>query len=247
VTLIHLDGDVDTGQACLGPEECFKHHSGCATSRKDTADAENGEADPGPRVAWHGEFFRERFYETALPERMKKMTVLEDIHLQMLALLDANHDLAEWFARRHGLGKENDEDDWGYFSYSLVDDLAPAVFGMDVETAMAEYRAMVIEAVMQPRFGPRLRRVTADYLGIDLKREWRLNKEYLNKKTIKEMLALGEDLGIFRDRKAQAFLYEVLGKKRNKWASCRKGELIRVFLESGVDLAGKVPAEILAE
>ena len=65
-------------------------------------------------------------------------------------------------------------------------------------------------------------------------------------KTIKEMLKLGEDLGVFSDKKAQAFLYETLLKKRGSFKSCKKAELIRVFLESGVDLDGKVPAEILA-
>jgi len=68
---------------------------------------------------------------------------------------------------------------------------------------------------------------------------------YLDSKTFGQLLELGEQHGIFADQKAQAFLYEKLGKKRKSWKSCKKSELKRVFLESGVDLAGKVPAEIL--
>ena len=60
------------------------------------------------------------------------------------------------------------------------------------------------------------------------------------------MLAIGEKFKIFTDKKAQKFLYEVLLKKRGKFTNCKKSELIRVFMESGIDLAGKVPQEILA-
>ena len=54
-------------------------------------------------------------------------------------------------------------------------------------------------------------------------------------------------MGIFDDPKAKTFLFEKLLKKRGKFTTCKKPELIRVFLESGADLAGKVPPEILAE
>ena len=50
---------------------------------------------------------------------------------------------------------------------------------------------------------------------------------------------------IFTNQKAQDFLFEKLLKKRGKFTSCKKGELIRVFMESGVDLVGKVPDEVL--
>jgi len=43
------------------------------------------------------------------------------------------------------------------------------------------------------------------------------------------------------------FLFEDLLKKRGNYKSCKKGELIRLFLESGADLAGVLPAEILGE
>jgi hypothetical protein len=85
------------------------------------------------------------------------------------------------------------------------------------------------------------------WLGMDLQKEWTINQEYLEAKTKAEMLSMGESLGILNDPKAQAFLYEKLGKKRGKIEACKKGELIRVFLESGVDLAGKVPDEILVK
>jgi len=63
---------------------------------------------------------------------------------------------------------------------------------------------------------------------------------------VAEIMDIGEKFGIFQDRKAQAFLYEKLLKKRGNFKSCKKPELVRIFLESGVDLKGVVPEEILA-
>lgn len=58
------------------------------------------------------------------------------------------------------------------------------------------------------------------------------------------MLIFGEELGIFEDSQAQAYLHDKIGKKR--FDKCKKPELVDVFLKSGADLAGKVPKEILA-
>lgn len=38
---------------------------------------------------------------------------------------------------------------------------------------------------------------------------------------------------------------KILKKKPGKFDSCKKTELIDVFLESGVNLVGKVPEEII--
>ena len=59
------------------------------------------------------------------------------------------------------------------------------------------------------------------------------------------MLAIGEQFGLFDDPMAVAFLSDTLNRKAFK--ACKKGELIRVFLESGADTSGMVPGEILAD
>jgi len=51
--------------------------------------------------------------------------------------------------------------------------------------------------------------------------------------------------GIDKDTKAQAFLHEKLNKKRGRFDTCKKAELVDIFLKSGIDLSGKVPSEIL--
>jgi hypothetical protein len=98
---------------------------------------------------------------------------------------------------------------------------------------------------MQPGYGPNGRHAIAQHFGIDLSKEWRITEDYLKAKTIKEILVFGKKLGFWQDKKAQAYLYEKLGKKRGAFESCKKTDLIKVILKSGMDLAGKVPEEIL--
>ena len=86
--------------------------------------------------------------------------------------------------------------------------------------------------------------------GINLSSDFPITKEYLLKMTKPELIALGaelrfNDLGLWATPGVVSFIFEVLGRKRNaKPESLKKDELIRCFLESGVDLKGKAPAEI---
>ena len=82
----------------------------------------------------------------------------------------------------------------------------------------------------------------ASYQEIGMKLSCLPGVEYLDKKTIKEILAMGNKLGIFKDAKAVVYL-EKLGKK--DYDKCNKKELVNIFLQSGADLSGKVPDEIL--
>ena len=131
------------------------------------------------------------------------------------------------------------------YHYSSLDEKWRYIESLSNDEVQAIIKEAAIQITLQYGFGPKTRHVIGSYLGFDLKRDWQLNEEYLNKKTIKEILAMGEKYNIFNDKKAQDFLYEVLLKKRGKFANCKKKELVRVFLESGIDLAGKVPQEIL--
>ncbi|GAH41488.1 unnamed protein product [marine sediment metagenome] len=89
------------------------------------------------------------------------------------------------------------------------------------------------------------RLAAAAHLGISLKKEFAVTRDYLEKKTIREMLEFGESSGLFKDPNIRNYLIQKLKKKAGKYASCKKSELVDLFLRSGVDLVGKVPAEIL--
>lgn len=246
VSLLEEDGRVFHKKVCINVK-CFKK---TYEKPKNKGSAENGE-DPEdtPRVAWHGEYFREKFYETRLPEKFNQLQISADNpdantikdRLALFALLKSNDDLHHWFAGKVGI--EQDEDrHWFRLSDS---EIFGAIEKMDFSQIKEMLECATIETIMQSTFGAPGRRIVADHLGIDLAKEWVVTEEYLKKKTKDEILSIGEKFGIFQDKNAQAFLYEVLNKKRGKFKSCKKSELIRVFLESGADLAGMVPDEIL--
>ena len=249
VTLIDLDGTVDEGKVCIGDKGCFNKVT--ATGPKNTPKKKQDTG--GPRVAWHGEHFREEFYNEQLPMRFEKLPADDPrvVQFALISLLDSNRDLRTWFSLRHGLGdaRKIAEEAPERLEWWCVEIKAAAevVFRMDFDQVLVELKEASLQVILMGPFGPDGRRQVGDYLDIDLKAEWRITKEYLDKKVIKEILAMGEEFGVFENPKAQAFLYEALGKKRKAFKNCKKSELIRVFLESGVDLAGKVPAEILAE
>ena len=116
---------------------------------------------------------------------------------------------------------------------------------MDISELYLAFKEASAHIIMGPQAGADERHKIASYLGIDLSKEWEMTEEYCKKKTVKELLTIGELHGIFTDPKAEAFLFEKLLKKRKNFKTCKKGELVRLFMESGVELKGKVPDEIL--
>jgi len=232
VSLIDLRGRFETDQACVGDKNCFKQTTAPPSKKKEKAKQEKA----GVRVAWHGEYFREAFYKTALPAKLKAMPYDDDKSRRILlfSLLDVSHEAREAFGKKYGLGKEY---------YSIADaKLWKHISGMGDASLQAALHEAAITISMTSAFGAANRRDIADHVGIDLGKEWRITEEYLGKKTIKEMIAMGDKLKIFKDAKAREYLQK-LGKK---WFdNCNKKELVNVFLHSGADLAGKVPDEIL--
>lgn len=240
VTLLEITGKEYGGKVCLNPH-CY-HQMEKAEA---TGESKPKKKKDAPRVAWHGEHFREKFYQQALPARFEPLPP-DDLKVQRLllfALVRSHRDLAPWFADRHQVKNFNKEGyDFTGFSPKL---LWQVICRMPVDQIKAEIKAFTVQICMKS-FCADDRQAMAENVEIDLSKEWKLTEEYLQKKTVAEMMDMGEKLGIFADPKAQNFLYEILMKKRGSFKSCKKKELIRVILESGVDLAGKVPAEILS-
>lgn len=240
VTILQITGQEYNGKICLNPY-CYREMEKAKAASEPKPEKKK---EDGPRVAWHGEHFREVFYQQTLPERFGPIPP-EDLKVQRLILfaLVRNHsDLAEWFADRHQVKEFNGH---GYYCGFSTKPLWKLISGMDLELVKTEIKAFSVQVCMES-FCANDRQAMAENVEIDLSKEWRLTEEYLQKKTVAEMMDMGEKLGIFADPKAQNFLYEILMKKRGSFKSCKKKELIRVILESGIDLAGKVPAEILS-
>lgn len=253
LSVIRVDGQVYKAKTCFGDKDCFEKMRPKSKKKKEKDQKEK----TGPRVPWHGEHFREEFFKSALPKKIGQAKSDSDKILQLIlfSMIDAQPELKGWIHKKHKI----DDDEFESLS-GEVDDGKP-YWGntyLAREKIIKKIRTMKTKElyenlheastlILMREATPDCRRLFAEHFGIDLKRDWRITEKYLEKKTIGEMMEIGEKHGIFSDRKAQTFLYEVLNKKRGKFSSCKKAELIRVFLESGVDLAGKVPEEILAD
>ena len=240
VSLLYDDGRPCREKACIDPK-CYKKTYE-KSKNKGKAKGSGSNPDDGPRVPWHGEYFREQFYQTRLPEKFKEVRPREVVadRLTLFSLLKSNGELHSWFSKKLDLKKA--ENDYGHYWLDSKE-LFASIAEMDIDRIAELLKEASLQVILQG--DPDRRRVVGDHIGIDLAKEWIINEEYLQKKTKAEILSIGEKFGIFQDDNARAFLFEVLNKKRGKFKSCKKSELVRVFLESGADLSGKVPDEIL--
>lgn len=265
VTLLKVSGKSDHPFVCIGDGKCFEETKKKGQSGKDRK-AQNGkeeQRDPDqPRVAWHGEFFRERFLEVQLPIRFEAIRPEDEpaVRLALFSLLDAEPGVEGWFVSKRGIkdpGNEelypdDDEDDeygptedlYGY-TYVPREVIWKHIEGMIYGEVMDWLKRCSVQVLMH-KASPAVRHLVGKHVGIDLAKEWRITKEYLDKKTVAEIHAIAEEWKLWERKEAQVFLFETLNKKRGTFRGCKKDELVRIILESGMDLAGVVPKEILA-
>ncbi len=251
VTIIRPSGKVFHERCCIDGA-CYKAREKEARNKQqkpapdcDAGDVKEKEA---PRVAWHGSHFREIFYQQKIRERTERMPWNDDRMLRMLLfalLCHAGSTLGTWFGRRHALAGPDGEIAEDSTYYWLDRNAAlERIMSMDINAVWEDLGDATVELVLdKAQVTGDQRRAIGGLLGIDLSAEWRIDAEYLAKKTTREILSFGQGLGIFDDPAAVSFLQNTLGRK--SFRACKKAELVRVILESGADLAGKVPAEIL--
>lgn len=242
-------GEVHHERACVNPA-CYrktfqiKRSLGRQTDPKERAEK---------RAETQGVLFREEFFKERIPRAIESVDQ-EDKRVDYLALaslLYSNRRLHGWFFKSLPPDTQNmlDQDaageppEW----YELEpEEIWKALQNQPLQFVRLLLRDAAGQAIMQPEFRPEGRYQVGRSLGMDLAKEWRIHESYLQAKTKAEILDIGDKLGITSDVRALTFLTENLHKK-GSWGACKKGELIRVFLESGVDLAGKVPEEILVK
>jgi len=242
ITVLEINGKAHYKQACAGDVKCFQ--SIRMKPQKAEKKAGKGEAAipaaDEPRVSWHGRHFREEFYQVTLPGVFEQVPAddARALRIALAAILNSNREV-----RRHFILKYTGRDmDRHYFM--PFEPVWHLIEQMDSASILAAIKAMaLLVALQKDTTDHSIRGLMAAHLGVDLARDWRITPEYLEKKTTAEILDFGEKLGIFTDPKAEAFLKDTLKKK--KFTALKKGELVRLVLESGVELAGKVPDEIL--
>ncbi|WP_028316662.1 ParB/RepB/Spo0J family partition protein [Desulfatibacillum aliphaticivorans] len=235
-TILRTRGEIYEGRVCLGDKGCF---------RKLTAPSSTS-SGPAPRDRNHGPEFREKFFQQQIPLRLKDVDPSADksFHLALFALLSSNKDAKTWYGETYKVGKvKHPGESWAYLE---IDDrvLFRTITDISLDETMLRIKEVSAQIALQERtYG--VRPHVAAYLGVDIGTEWEITEEYLKRKTKAEIIELGNLFEIFSSGEAKAFLFETLGKKRGKFETCKKSELVQVFLESGIDLAGKIPSEIL--
>lgn len=232
--------DTHYKRACVGEKSCFDKIFSAARAAE-TGDQQKSGPTEGqggqPRVAWHGEFFREQFFHERIPQRFEKFSAGEvhAVQLSLFALVKSKWELTSWFMKTYGGEKKT--------SYFDQHEIFKPISEMTLQEANDALKEATLTMMMYDDFMADARLVVAGHIGIDLSKEWVFNREYLQKKYIPEIIGMGEMFGIFKDPKAKKYLNDEIGKK--SFDACKKAELIDVFLKSGVDLTGKVPSEIL--
>ena len=237
LTIIHLEGEVDEGQACFGKDDCYETIGRQATVEKTQKERQEREENGGPRVTWHAEHFREEFLRKRLPERYQEFghSHINVARIALFAFLKSDQDL--FFVLKRELKLKN--------ACHFDDNLFMVIEKMELDDVQKIMKKCALKVVMKPwPVQHKGRLAIAKYIGISLMKEFAVTEEYLKVKTIREMLDFGEKSGIFKSKKAQDYLVKTLKKKPGKIASCKKTELIDLFLKSGVNLIGKVPEEI---
>lgn len=241
LTLLTFLGKVDEKQVCVDTA-CF--------ARKKRAHENRGKPEKakaaGPRVSWHGEFFREEFMAGRIPEKFTEHKPLEDedtIRLTMFGFVSTGHHFKSMLAdemKEKGKIKSSLSLFYKEGNVRLWRLIAKMEIG-EVKAWLVKFAEDIIMDRLEVSADARLK--IAEFLGVKLLKEFAVTEEYLKKKTIKEMLEFGKKSKLFAEPKMMVYLADKIKKK--EFEKCKKTELMDVFLKSGVNLIGKIPAEIM--
>jgi hypothetical protein len=141
--------------------------------------------------------------------------------------------------------EETGEDKFPYFHwFDQKTSLWNEIKKLDAPTAKKFLKEATIETLMNPhKFDTDERFEIAKYLGTNLKKEWYITLEYLKKKRIKEILEFANELKFFEKPTVKKYMKKEFGHINPD--KLKKKELVQTFLESGQNLIGLVPKEII--
>jgi ParB/RepB/Spo0J family partition protein len=239
ITVFTLKDGPQKGKSCKNPE-CHKKLSkaGDAAARKQ-AHKDVKANEEKPRCAWHGKLFREKFYMERIPARAAeiKPDSVEALHTAILALTLA-HELRDELASL--IGSKRSEMVTGI---DIMDRLA----NVDFESSLQVLRDLSIHTVMdwndhKSGFGTTTRDAVAKAFGIDIAAEWKPSEEYLLAKSKKEIIAW---IGTLPKDDVKAIKDFAMRRGAVGLDALKKPALVSAILESGVDLTGRTPDEIV--
>ncbi|MBI9082736.1 MAG: ParB/RepB/Spo0J family partition protein [Desulfobacterales bacterium] len=243
VSLIRLDGHATHERVCIGDEACFKNaRAGTVPAKQAKAEIAKAAAEKAnARATKHGTEFREVLFAEKIPELIKKTSAQSGLALKLAltAMVHMNSGLKEWFSK-----EMTGEEICGY-NRPLPTEVMNWCDRLDDATVKQYLKDAAAIVALQDDFGHDGRFGFATRIGLDLQRDFVITEEYLKKKTIAEIHEIGEQHKVFADENAKHYLHNVLHKAEKGVGVLKKSELIKLFTQSGANLAGKVPAEIM--
>jgi ParB family transcriptional regulator, chromosome partitioning protein len=128
-----------------------------------------------------------------------------------------------------------------------METLAESIFDISPDNVMDELYCAACAQVTDQSISPEIRLMVARHFNVDLATGWRLNKGYLDLLNKSELIRIGEEPGvlIWQDEKVKAYKQE--HHKGKALMALKQEELVAMILNSGADLAGRIPAEVLGE
>jgi hypothetical protein len=258
VSFIRLDGDVPethNAQYCIGDSACYSEVS--KQSKKNSGKKETGQPDPdGPRVEWHGEYFRQQFYFQEVPQLLDGL-LTEDPRRLQLALAVLVHGvggLHGWFCEKLKVTPPEPRyagTDPHLELRQILEFVRPLrPIAVEVLAAQACVRAAFLKEPSQYyhlsstlSFGNQERAAIAEFLDIDFSK-FQVSDEWLQKKTKSELVRfIAHESGLPDDERFQNYL-EPYKLTLEKLAGLKKPLLIQIINDCGVDLHGRLPREI---
>jgi ParB/RepB/Spo0J family partition protein len=251
VTVLQMNSEVFCGQACAGDESCRKALEAAAKkARAEKVKAEIGAggkaATPDARVVWHGELFRQTYFRKIAATRIASFGGTDRRRIALLLALLATKSgavkasLEEEMPKKPGAWASDAEVIKAFASVPIEDLIRMATKAIIAMVVDGEFKSGRDTGELKPASR---RAIFEQILGIDLAHDWVPDAEYFGKKTIGEIGRF-----IFKHRLDRTEPGKSELKKRGKSiAEMKKAELVDFLTNSGLDLAGKVPAEILAE
>ena len=238
------EGEMEDGEEAAPKAETPAASAGATPAPSNKA---KGESVPDEKKALRrGEEYREKFYETALAEKMKAQVPSspQAVALYLVALALESSNARDLLAEKLGLSR--------YSTATDKEKLVAAIFTLPVEGLLPRLLEMAVLPIMNTATfnGPssaKVRDAVALGLGIDLQKEFVITRPYLESMSKAEIVAMGEEegTGLWKDEAIKAYKEKHHAKKG--WMSLKKSELVDCVLESGADLSGKVPEEIFAK
>lgn len=234
LSIIKLSGNVLHGRVCVD-KQCFR------SLRSGKSDGGSGSDSGKQRVNSLGPEFQDLFYRDRVPAAASDLPFDDERILRLIArsLLHASSRCTEEFKKAYdvkGFLYQEKEKVWLALETLSSDDLIRWIRKAALRLTLED---------VQFGFEMPMKHAVGKHFGLDLARDWILHKEYLQRKTIPEILGICQDLKLLEAPEVKTFAATKLRLKTEKYDTLRKKDLIRLILESGIDLRGKVPKEIL--